>query len=259
MSGKNSILNIYDEVFSSNHVLSKGIIKQHIQKIKELDQVLPHNSSFFILTNTTFNNFPFVSLNFQRHLGLDPEKMKSEGSRYWLSQVHPDDLPVWVNMLNDLMQFTMTQIKPEKRRYLSYTWNFRVRKSNGKYVNLYEHQSPMELDEDGKPIVGLGHITVIGNGDEMPIKASVCILNDENEYETIYSRNYSGLALIEEISNRERDIIRLLVLRKSSKEIAQLLHISRHTVDTHRRNILKKLNLKSTGEMVAYAQLHQLY
>ena len=57
---------------------------------------------------------------------------------------------------------------------------------------------------------------------------------------------------------RERDIIRLLVLDKSSKEISESLNISSHTVDTHRRNILKKLKLSSTGELVAMIKMNSV-
>lgn len=255
----NKLLNIYDEVFESYHDLTQGTIKRHMDKLKELDQILPPSLSFFIITNTTLNQFPFVSKNFVANLGLDPQKMSSIGAPYWLSHFHPDDLPIWVNMLGDLMDHTMTRIAPEKRMSLSYTWNFRVKTSKGDFVNLFEHQSPLLLDDNGKPIVGIGHLTIIGDGTPMPIKASIKSLNDENEYETIYVKNYSQLAITDGLTNRENDIIRLLAMKKTSKEIGQALHISSHTVDTHRRNILKKLKLSSTGELLAFAKNQQIY
>jgi DNA-binding CsgD family transcriptional regulator len=48
-----------------------------------------------------------------------------------------------------------------------------------------------------------------------------------------------------------------LVLDRSSKEIAQKLNISSNTVDTHRRNILKKLNISSTGELVGMLKMNK--
>ncbi len=254
-----NLLNIYDEVFDSYHELTQGTIKLHMDKFMELDQILPPSLSFFIITNTTLNQFPFVSKNFEANLGLDPKLMSSVGAPYWLSHFHPDDLPIWVNMLGDLMTYTMTHIAPDKRMNLSYTWNFRLRTSNSNYVNLFEHQSPLLLDSSGKPIVGVGHLTIIGEDSPMPIKASIKSLNEQNEYETVYVKNYSQLALSDELTNRENDIIRLLAMKKTSKEIGTALHISSHTVDTHRRNILKKLSLSSTGELIAYAKTQQIY
>lgn len=54
------------------------------------------------------------------------------------------------------------------------------------------------------------------------------------------------------LSNREYDIVQLLVKGQSSEDIAKKLYISKHTVDTHRRNILKKTSLNSTAELIKY-------
>lgn len=55
------------------------------------------------------------------------------------------------------------------------------------------------------------------------------------------------------LTERERDILRLLADGKSSKEIALLLYISTKTVDTHRRQIMNKINLFSLPELTKYA------
>ncbi len=259
MDLKGNFLDLYDEVFCKHENLKEGIIAQHIEKMKEMDAFLPPSLSFFILSDTTTNIFPFVSKNFVTNLGLDAEKMCSVGVPYWLSHMHPDDLPVWVNILNDLMVYTMTEIPVEKRLRLSYTWNFRIRTVKGNYVHIFENQSPLELNFEGRPVIGVGHLTIVGNEEPMPLRSSIKYLNDQQEYETLYSRNYSQLVLNDGLSNRELDIIRLLVLRKTSKQIAEVLHISSHTVDTHRRNILKKLKLTSTIELDSYIRERQCF
>ena len=91
----------------------------------------------------------------------------------------------------------------------------------------------------------------------MPITATAMLLNNNNEYETIYYNNFSQKLLNSGISNRERDIIRLLVLNYSSKAISSKLNINPHTVDTHRRNILKKLNISSTGELIGMLKMNK--
>jgi len=54
------------------------------------------------------------------------------------------------------------------------------------------------------------------------------------------------------LTEREIEIIKLLLDGKSSLEISGTLFISRHTVDTHRRKILVKIGIKSTGELLAF-------
>jgi len=51
------------------------------------------------------------------------------------------------------------------------------------------------------------------------------------------------------LTDREIEIVKLLMKGKSSGEIGELLFISKNTVDTHRRNILEKTGLKTTVEL----------
>lgn len=57
----------------------------------------------------------------------------------------------------------------------------------------------------------------------------------------------------EPLTTREREIIKLIAEGKSSKEVADLLFISSRTVQHHRANIMRKLNLKKTADLVKYA------
>ena len=57
----------------------------------------------------------------------------------------------------------------------------------------------------------------------------------------------------ENLSTREREIVKLIAERKSAKEIADLLFISTRTVEHHRANIMEKLNIKKTADLIKYA------
>ena len=58
---------------------------------------------------------------------------------------------------------------------------------------------------------------------------------------------------VELLTTREREVLKLIAEGKSSKEIAALLFISVYTVNNHRANIIKKLKLKRTADLVRYA------
>jgi two-component system response regulator NreC len=60
------------------------------------------------------------------------------------------------------------------------------------------------------------------------------------------------------LSNREREVLRLIAEGKTNKEIASRLNLSVYTVDSHRAKIMEKLNLHSTGELVRFAIKHGL-
>lgn len=55
------------------------------------------------------------------------------------------------------------------------------------------------------------------------------------------------------LTDREKEILQLLAEGKSNKEVAALLNLSVYTVETHRANLMQKLNLHNTAELVLYA------
>lgn len=60
------------------------------------------------------------------------------------------------------------------------------------------------------------------------------------------------------LSKQEKEIIKWIVKGKTSKEIGEHLFISKTTVDTHRRNINRKLELKSIGTLIQFAHENNL-
>jgi DNA-binding NarL/FixJ family response regulator len=61
-----------------------------------------------------------------------------------------------------------------------------------------------------------------------------------------------------ELSDREIEILSLIASGNTNKEIGEKLFISGRTVETHRRNILSKLEVKNTAEMIKYAIQNKL-
>jgi two-component system, NarL family, response regulator NreC len=55
------------------------------------------------------------------------------------------------------------------------------------------------------------------------------------------------------LTDREKEVLQLLAEGRSNKEVATLLDLGLSTVETHRANLMQKLNLHSTAEIVLYA------
>lgn len=86
-------------------------------------------------------------------------------------------------------------------------------------------------------------------------RASEMLLDD-------FSRQTSGaeprLPQRNRLTTREREIVQLLAEGKSSKEVAVALGISVKTAETHRANIMRKLEIHSVSELVRYAIKNQI-
>ena len=57
----------------------------------------------------------------------------------------------------------------------------------------------------------------------------------------------------EKLTDREREVLQLIAEGRVNREIAELLHISIKTVETHRSHIMEKLNIRNIAELTQYA------
>jgi len=89
------------------------------------------------------------------------------------------------------------------------------------------------------------------------IRAVEAVRNGEKFLSPLLSGDLISLALAEEqteqLTIREREVLKLLAEGKKNQEIADILFISPNTVRRHRYNIMEKLNLKGLAELVKYA------
>ena len=68
------------------------------------------------------------------------------------------------------------------------------------------------------------------------------VLRQENKSDTF-----------ELLTAREKEVLQLLAEGKTNKEAAAILDVSLYTVESHRTNMMQKLNLHNTAEIVLYA------
>lgn len=97
------------------------------------------------------------------------------------------------------------------------------------------------------------------------IKAIQTIHNGGNHFseqvKDVYMKNaFQRRSLPDEprLSKKEIEILRLIASEYTTQEIADKIFISQNTVNTHRRNLLTKLNVKNTAGLVRYAIEHHL-
>jgi DNA-binding NarL/FixJ family response regulator len=103
-------------------------------------------------------------------------------------------------------------------------------------------------------------------GQDELLKAIEKVMNDEKYLSPAISLNLAthlndteeSSATDKHLTPREIEIIRHIAEGLTNSEIAEKLFLSKVTVDTHRKNILAKLQLKNTATMVKYATDHKL-
>ena len=96
---------------------------------------------------------------------------------------------------------------------------------------------------------------IAARGNEGPFVASDSGTKTEIDEQTNKDDTF---LLKHKISDREMEVVRLIAAGLNSEEIAKKLFLSEHTVKTHRKNILEKLNLSNTAELVNFIHTHKL-
>lgn len=121
----------------------------------------------------------------------------------------------------------------------------------------------LSMHEDGNYIVECVRKGAFGyllkNTDEEELVLAIKTVFEGKKYfnRKISEKMINNMSVHEQgngkLSNKEREVIELLSNGLTAKEIADKLIISTRTVETHRKNMMKKLNAKNTAELIAIA------
>ncbi|QQS52800.1 MAG: helix-turn-helix transcriptional regulator [Bacteroidota bacterium] len=94
------------------------------------------------------------------------------------------------------------------------------------------------------------------------VDENIALNEDETKINSKLQSFFSKIATSESgdntLSEREKEVIKLVAIGKTNKEISDTLFISPHTVITHRKNITAKLGIKTIAGLVVYSVLNGL-
>lgn len=117
------------------------------------------------------------------------------------------------------------------------------------YVNNQFVRAAKEADADG---------FISKNSSAQYVKQSIrSILCDNKIFPALINKTTSNNGLLM-LSKREKEIMQLIKAGKTSKKIAEELFISEFTVETHRKNIFKKLKIESSVQLVNFMHEHHM-
>jgi DNA-binding NarL/FixJ family response regulator len=108
---------------------------------------------------------------------------------------------------------------------------------------------------------------LLKNSDISEVKNAITSIYNGGKYfsqELLYSvvknikTTQTNQEVVENLSDREVEVLKQICIGLSNQEIAEVLHISKRTVDKHRANLLDKTNSKNTAHLVMYAIKNKL-
>lgn len=212
-----------------------------------------HSISTIAINDHREMNFVFVSKNIDRLLGYPHKEVVKNKLVLSNEIIHPQDINRSALLFEDIFKFYFSLPLDERLNY-KFCNEVRLKSKSGSYVWLLHEFEVVKFDFLGKPLVSLSQvkdITAIKEDETQNLWIGK-YFRDGN-YRIELSKKYHCHPVSLNLSKRELEILKLLSSGFCSKEIAERLHISLHTVNTHRQNMLRKTNSRNVCELIKYS------
>lgn len=226
-------------------------IQQYIHPL--FDHAIP---AIYLLDYTT-GKYRFISDRAFDSLCMDKQEYAEGGLDFILSRYHPDDLRLFNEQIfPDRMAF-LAHIPPAEHHQYIFTYNYRLKDKRGGYHHMMQRNCYIRSDASGRPLLSLGLLINISHF-KLPSSVTqtaekVGMMRSVVPEEPLFKKVYSLHDLDAVLTIREKEILRELAEGLSSKQIAQKLHISEHTVVVHRKHMLAKTNSRNVAELLCWA------
>lgn len=227
------------------------------QKYAELSRLMGEyaalNNQFISIFNVKSQRVLYMSENYLDVLGYTctEEQYKRWATLYWMR-----DLPMaqsWFFM--QMAMFFKNTVQPklkaagEAKSLNWYIHNFLLHppKSHKHHIGLLG--SGLEFSPDGSMIVMM---IIVKDVSELVKDNDVWWAEFRINRTDTYSFHHSDKKITEGsiLSDREKEILRLVEQGKKSKEIANFLFLSSHTVDKHKKNMIERIGAKDTSSLL---------
>lgn len=228
--------------------LDYSLLDQHKTFLTKLDMIENSAISVFDLFK---KEHVFVSSNFAKMLKYDLSQIEELGNDFFNLKIHPDDFLANLKNGNELLKFSFT-IPVQDRKDYKLVSDYRIKNGLGKYVRIIEQQQALELDNKGNIWLALSTVDISPFQDlNAGVKSRIFnFITGEMVPFSSYEKQKPSEHIL---SKREKQVLKLIKDGLPSKEIADKLFISIHTVNTHRQRILEKLNVSNSFEALQYA------
>lgn len=203
----------------------------------------------FMVLNFSTLELDYVSPSIEKILGYRTDEVNI---KFYFDLIHPEDQIWFGNFEHEASKFLPTLSHKQLFDY-KIQYDLRFRMKDGTYRRLLHQSLTIQQYEEGgifrtlSLYTDITHLKPVGK----PMLSFIG-LNGEPSYINVQL----GKPLIpfeDVLSKREKEVLRLMIEGKQNKEIAQILNISKLTVDKHRNNMLRRNNLKNSSELIGEA------
>lgn len=221
--------------------------------IEVIDQIAslfaPGSFYYYILDFVTYK-MTFVHEGIEEVLGIKPEKWSIDT---FFNLLNPDEIENWHEKEAFSIKFKLKYIPKEDMSNYKTTYLMKLRHSSGDYKTILHQAKVINISDDGKAQTVIGVHTDVTYLNP-PIRDEISFISRKKP-NVHFEKQGNEYLPVESVSNlftkREKEIMKLILKGKTAIEIGSVLNISNHTVNTHKRNMLKKSDCRNSRELVS--------
>lgn len=227
-------------------------LEQEIGQIKQLENSLPTSIGLYLLDLHSLS-YAYMSQRSLNITGINPKSYEQFGLNHFFAHLHPEDRALIAEKTLPLYKKTLNDCSPEERKLLNASLNYRIKADNvdeDSYRHVLAQLSIRSVNEQGMPTLLLGVFSQLSLGQYLGQDFKLYLSENGVTTKILLDEHLSSNPLTE----KEISVLKYLSQGLSSKQIADITFTSKHTVDTHRRKILKKLSVNNSIEAVIYCR-----
>ncbi|HTI90753.1 MAG TPA: LuxR C-terminal-related transcriptional regulator [Puia sp.] len=222
------------------------LLKLELDFYKKLLVIFQVGESCCLIFNFQQLKFDFVSDDVDSLLGYPKAEITTE---LIMENIHPEDRAWFLNCQEVCGKFLLG-LPPEKQMKYKLRIDYRIKRRSGEYFRVLHQAVVVHNDDKGKILRTLIVLTDISHLKQTgrPMLSYIG-MDGEPSYQDVDVNNRfferNGI-----LTRREKEVLYHLAEGRLSKEIAVLLNLSKYTIDSHRKNLLQKMKVTNTGELI---------
>lgn len=247
-SGGEKVLSVWEK---ENKILHPNTKDQLIEIIDQVASLFSAGHVYYCILNFETYKFDFVSDGVRNVLGIEPEAYTLE---HFFSILNPVDNDKMYEKEAVVFDFFNNRLTREEMPLYKVSYLMRLRHSDGSYRTILHQSRTINISNEGKiqqTLVVHTDITYLN----IPFDHKISFIGNKRQsyfaIETTAPFQFVENKFKEQFTKREIEILTKIAKGYSFTEIADLLDISPNTINTHKKNILRKAGCKSSPELIA--------